>query len=77
MRALEPFDVEILRAANGEGIAYCEGDPMAGAYDAAHDRLIARCCVVKVEVHEGWDFWITDLGRLALRVSLPIPGVTL
>lgn len=86
MRGLDATKAMLLRSmcSSGFGVHYAEGDAVEAAYDAAYARLVARgCTVVTHGPHPDPDsnfeeltkWYITDLGRLDLRVSLPCPPV--
>ncbi len=64
LKALEPIErVALLAAGNG--------DLVTPEDEIVIDRCVARGCLRWVEYDEYFGTVLTDLGRLALRVSVP------
>lgn len=80
MRPLSPDEAHALRAMADiiPNLVWTEDDPDAARWDAVHEALVARGCAVVRAVKcpedddyaEADDYFITDLGRLALRVAI-------
>lgn len=77
MRALSADEaaalVEIASINVGELRSGPPGSPDEARWDAAYASVVARGCAITWEDERNYWWDITDLGRLALRVSRPVP----
>lgn len=74
MRPLAPDEIDVLRrlcsGSAGDSTEFPDDDPME-----AHERLVARGCVLRTDDDEWVYYEATDLGRLALRVAIHTPSM--
>lgn len=74
MRALTKDEAEALRGC-GSGVTVVPGGTMETAIFSAEKRGCLRRVPRGSQWPGCWRTEVTDLGRLALRVSLPLPSV--